>query len=155
MTDCLQEKHNADGYSASVIFQKTVIFKCDAVWIQHSHCCLTKEEIEQTLHYPQHSITEETCYRKFRTGNILLLHSLWNIKLCKHITEYTYLKQPSCSHFITDIWWYVKWKTYIDTLQCSQRHSKSSAWVTNTYMVDIKQCWKMTKLYQAYLHISW
>jgi len=44
MADCLQEKQNANVYSAGIIFQKTVIFKCNAVWFQRSYCCITNKK---------------------------------------------------------------------------------------------------------------
>lgn len=44
MANCLQEKRNFDGYSAGIILQKTVIFKCNAVWFQRSYCCITNKK---------------------------------------------------------------------------------------------------------------
>jgi hypothetical protein len=44
MADCLQEKQIAYVYSAGIIFQNTVIFKCNAVLFQHSYCSITNKK---------------------------------------------------------------------------------------------------------------
>jgi hypothetical protein len=83
MADCLQEKPNADVYLAGIIFQNTVIFKCNAVLFQHSYCSITNKKENRLL----------TIYIELKGKNAA--DNLEQEKFCYSVM-YTYYREHLC-----------------------------------------------------------